>query len=520
MKIFLEFSNLGYKIFHNFAISLKKKIPEAKFYFENSAPFVNKFLFEQKDIQYNFINNIKFDPKKTDINFNLLNEFESKLNHKSLWRVVSTDRSLGSAFLHGAKGYNNEFTSDRNLILKYFTHQLNHIDQMFNKIKPDIFFPAPVMGSIQTIIFNEICKKYNVEYAVLNGTRLPNICSFSKSYKLDFPLIEKSSKQLIEEKYNDFSSKVINTLEELKRDIYDTKTNKRNSKLKKIRLDNFKQRFFYIFFFSTFEMLKCLTIGNLRNFKELLKKKINFKKFITLFFSKPIERVSFLKQNYFLCHPKHGKILNKNQKYVFFPLQVQPEYSSNVLGPLWLDSINLIETLAKNIPSDWIVYVKEHPATLSDRLRSKNFFKKIKSIPNVEFAPTNLDAYKIIENAEIVLTTGYNSIAFDTIILKKPLLEFTVNYWSKIGLSSNCSDFDKLSVSILDEVNRYKNIPADEKDRRIKCLLESIFNYSFKLDHTKIAFYNETGSEEEEKICGSQIADGFYSYLNKIKLVK
>ena len=239
-----------------------------------------------------------------------------------------------------------------------------------------------------------------------------------------------------------------------------------------------------------------------------------------MFFSKPIERVSFLKQNYFLCHPKHGKILNKNQKYVFFPLQVQPEYSSNVLGPLWLDSINLIETLAKNIPSDWIVYVKEHPATLSDRLRSKNFFKKIKSIPNVEFAPTNLDAYKIIENAEIVLTTGYNSIAFDTIILKKPLLEFTVNYWSKIGLSSNCSDFDKLSVSILDEVNRYKNIPDDEKDRRIKCLLESIFNYSFKLDHTKIAFYNETGSEEEEKICGSQIADGFYSYLNKIKLVK
>ena len=520
MKIFLDFTNLGYKIYHYFTINLKKKIPDCEFYFENSAPFVNKFLFEQKDIKYNFVNNKKFEPKKIDIDFQLLKEFESKLNHKSLWRVIATDRSLGSAFLHGAKGYNNKFTSDRDLILKYFTYQLKHIDKMFNEIKPDIFFPAPVMGSIQTIIFNEICKKYNVEYAVLNGTRLPNICSFSKSYQLDFPLIENSSKKMIEEKFNNFSIKTINSFEEIKKSICSSNTYNKNSKLNKIYLDNFNQRFFYIFVFSPFELLKYITIGNLRNLKMLLQKKINLTKFIKLIFSKPIERISSLKQSYFVCHPKHGKVLNNGQKYVFFPLQVQPEYSSNVLGPLWLDSINVIETLAKNIPSDWIVYVKEHPATLSDRLRTKNFYKKIKSIPNVEFAPTNLDAYKIIQNAEIVVTTGYNSIAFDTIILKKPLLELNVNYWSKINLSAHCTDFDKLSKSIIDEINRYKKISIEEKDRRIKCLLESVYNHSFKLDHIKLAFFNETGSENDEKICGSQISEGFYSYLKEINLIK
>ena len=38
------------------------------------------------------------------------------------------------------------------------------------------------------------------------------------------------------------------------------------------------------------------------------------------------------------------------------------------------DTINIIETIAKSIPSDWIVYVKEHPAMLTDRFRSKNFY--------------------------------------------------------------------------------------------------------------------------------------------------
>ena len=518
MKILLEFSDLGYKVFHNFAIKLKEKIPSCEFYFEESAPFANKFLLNQKDIKYNFYSRKEFKPKNNLINYKILKEFESRLNHKSLWRVISTDRTLGSAFLHGAHGYNNEFTSNKNLILKYFSHQLDHIDQMFKKIKPDIFFAAPVMGSIQTIIFDEICKKYETEYVVLNGTRIPDICSFSPSYKLNFPLIENYSKRIIDQNLNNFSKKTTECFEKLQKNICDTNSDKRNSKLKKIYLEKFYQRFFYIFIFSTFEIIKCLTIGNLRILREFYEKKLNFIKFFKLLLFKPLEKISFLVQNYYVSHPKFGKSLNTDQKYIFFPLQVQPEYSSNVLGPLWLDTINLIENLAKNLPSDWIVYVKEHPATLTDRLRSKNFYKKIKLIPNVEFAPTHLDSFKIIQNAEIVVTTGYNSIAFDTIILKKPLLEFNTNYWSKINLSSKCSDFDKLSESLLDEVNRYKNISSEEKDRRIKCLIESVLKHSFTLNYTKLAFYNETGSEENQKMCGFEIAEGFVDYLNYIKL--
>ena len=48
MKILLEFSDLGYKVFHNFAIKLKEKIPSSEFFsFADSAPFVNKFLLNQ-----------------------------------------------------------------------------------------------------------------------------------------------------------------------------------------------------------------------------------------------------------------------------------------------------------------------------------------------------------------------------------------------------------------------------------------------------------------------------------------
>jgi len=255
----------------------------------------------------------------------------------------------------------------------------------------------------------------------------------------------------------------------------------------------------------------------LKNFKYFCQSKIKLLDFIKSLIFSPYKKFLYLQQSYKVSHPNFGKHLDSKQKYVLYPLQVQPEYSSNVLAPLWLDTINTIENIAKSIPSDWIVYVKEHPATLTDRFRPKNFYNKIKAIPNVEFAPTHLESYKVIKNSKIVITTGYNSIAFDTIILKKPLLEFNKNYWSNIDLSGHCSDFEKLSRNILDEIDRYNNISSEEKDRRIKCLIESALKYSFKLNFVKLAFFNETGSDEDQKKCGFEIANGFIEHLNHLK---
>ena len=67
-----------------------------------------------------------------------------------------------------------------------------------------------------------------------------------------------------------------------------------------------------------------------------------------------------------------------------------------------MDKNHLIETLAKSIPHDWVVYVKEHPGVLTDRIRPMNFYKQIEKLPNVFLSPLYTPSHEIISNAEMV----------------------------------------------------------------------------------------------------------------------
>lgn len=522
MKIFIQFSDLGYKIFHNFAIKIKEEIPNSEFYAEMpNKTFVKRHLFNQKKVKYNFFSRKELHLSETEINFELIKEFESKLPYKNIWQIISMDRGLGRSFLHGVRGYPNKFSSDRNLILKHFSHKLTEIDKMFKDINPDIFFPAVFMGSIETVMFDVLCRKYNIEYVVLNGLRFSNFCSFSSNYQLDFPLVENYAAKLVEGKNNNFSERTTSFYNNLKSDMSKSSySEKKNAKLRKINLGTRYKRFYYIFVRSPLAIAHTSLSTLIRNFGVLLNKRLKLLDFLKLIIFEPYQRLLYLFQAYQISHPNFGQLLDKKQKYVFFPLQVQPEYANNVLAPMWMNTISVIETLAKSIPSDWVIYVKEHPAMLSDRLRSKNFYKKIKAIPNVIFAPTHQGTYDIIKNSQIVITSSYNAVTLDAIILNKPVIEFRKNYWSILNLSKKSSNFETLSIDVLNEIERLNKIPYEEKERRIKCLIESVLKYGFELQHFKQAFYNEIGSEDDQKKCGFDMADGFIKHLNHLKKEK
>src|SRR5271166_613644 len=47
--------------------------------------------------------------------------------------------------------------------------------------------------------------------------------------------------------------------------------------------------------------------------------------------------------------------------YIYVPLHVQPERSTSPNGGIYVHSELMIETLAHAIPTNWLVYVQEHP---------------------------------------------------------------------------------------------------------------------------------------------------------------
>ena len=116
---------------------------------------------------------------------------------------------------------------------------------------------------------------------------------------------------------------------------------------------------------------------------------------------------------------KYYKQPNFNDKYVLFPLHLQPEATTLVCAAKYERQLFFIDQLAKSLPVDTKLYVKEHYAILGHR--ELGFYKALLQYPNVvlisPFAPIN----ELILNAEAVVTlTG--TMGFEAMIMRKPVI--------------------------------------------------------------------------------------------------
>ena len=50
-----------------------------------------------------------------------------------------------------------------------------------------------------------------------------------------------------------------------------------------------------------------------------------------------------------------------DEKYVYFPLQFEPERTILISAPYYTNQLELIKNIARSIPVDYFLYVKEHP---------------------------------------------------------------------------------------------------------------------------------------------------------------
>lgn len=140
----------------------------------------------------------------------------------------------------------------------------------------------------------------------------------------------------------------------------------------------------------------------------------------------------WLKQNAYSQNLKcvsQNHILNLTIKYVYFPLHMQPESTTSVLGGEYCDQILAIERLAQMIPDDWRIYVKENPIQ-TYYMREELFFRRLQLIPQVQFVGREFNTYDLIRCSQFVATiTG--TAGWEAISGGKPVLVFGLAWYRK-----------------------------------------------------------------------------------------
>lgn len=150
----------------------------------------------------------------------------------------------------------------------------------------------------------------------------------------------------------------------------------------------------------------------------------------------------------FLRHAVHG-----SAPFVYFPLHVQPEFTTDVRTPLLTNQIALIENISKSLPTGYELIVKEHPGMKGERALAD--YRALEKIFNVRLLSPSVDSHELIRQSVAVLTiTG--SSAWEAILYEKPVVAFGPLYYGFSGLTYSCEAVTDLAVTLSRALHCFK----------------------------------------------------------------
>jgi hypothetical protein len=116
------------------------------------------------------------------------------------------------------------------------------------------------------------------------------------------------------------------------------------------------------------------------------------------------------------------------QPFVYVPLHIQPERSTNPIGGIFDDQHLMVGLISAVLPSGWRIYVKEHPSQFalqfaSERGRWTSLYEDLMSIRNVSLVRRDTPSFDLIDNTRAVATITGTS-AWEGIVRRIPALVF------------------------------------------------------------------------------------------------
>ena len=151
------------------------------------------------------------------------------------------------------------------------------------------------------------------------------------------------------------------------------------------------------------------------------------------------------------------KNLKSNEKFVFFPLQVEPERTIGYDAPFYVDQLEVVKNIARSLPIDVKLYVKEHFNMKYRSWREIQFYKDLLSLPNVRLIHTSVNPKRILEKCSMVITIS-STAAMEAAFYEKPSIIFTDTVFSALPSVYRIKNLEELPEIIKKAIKTKVNL--------------------------------------------------------------
>ena len=374
------------------------------------------------------------EPKK-DIDIKYLKEFEDKYQIQ-LWNLVYTERIFYK--------YNPFYKFKKNEILSILEQECKFFEYVLNETKPN-FLIIKITDFHRNHLLSEMCKKKGIKVLTLVPTRIGNRATIVS----DVNKFDETWKTRLEEE--------IGTGEDFNIEKY-LKSHDRAKQTKKIVSGGIN--------FPLNKKIKVAYKWITETFDEKYKKSYDRKGvsrskagyiFVKNILKSKIRR-SFI--------DKHFTREIIEEKFIFFPLQVVPERTVSLDAPYYSNQISVITNIAKSIPIDYKLYVKEHFSMEARNWRSISEYKQIMELPNIRIIHPSVSAEKIIKKSKLTITIS-STAGMEAAYYKKPTIIFADTIYSKLSSITRINNYEHLRDEIKNSLARKNDYLDLEKFLKI-----------------------------------------------------
>ena len=355
-----------------------------------------KFFQNQKIVNFKkfwfFNDQIKKDMNSPDLKY--LNGFEKKFQI-DLWKLAINERHFYR--------FNRFYKFSKNEILSILEQECRFFEKVLDDVKPNFFLTYDPPFHHQKLLL-EMCKTKGIKVLCLYFTRVGGTSIIAEDgATLDLPSdLDKKSLNDAVVNGDEFASQTKKSIN------YGSLTKNYKIKRSATSSNKLKALFDYVFFSDSKNTLSNYTYYGRTKSKVILDNiDINIKRKIR---SRFIEKQT-------------EKNIDLNIPYTFFPLNIEEELSMLHYSPFYTNQIEVIRHVAKSIPIEHKLYVKEHPFAEFRGWHRIDEYKEIMEIPNVKLLHPNYSYKELIKKSKLVVTVR-GTASFDAIEEGLPSIVF------------------------------------------------------------------------------------------------